>query len=194
MKLVGLTGRAGAGKSFVAREIMAIEQRSRLVSFAGQLRKEIEGVFGVGHIKRLWDKPTSPEIRALLQWYGTDYRRAEDPDYWVKRAMSEARPLQFDNYLVVFDDVRFPNEAKAIQETGGIVIRVDTPADTRLQRVGKVPEHASETAMDDQYVDCVVSGIGSLAHDKQIREILVEVAYMDIDFLEAVNESLAHRE
>lgn len=46
--------------------------------------------------------------RALLQWWGTEYRRAEDPDYWVKKLA--ARIEREAPAFAVISDLRFPNE------------------------------------------------------------------------------------
>jgi hypothetical protein len=51
------------------------------------------------------------EFRPLMQWWG-DTRRQQDPDYFVKLWISEAK--RYKN--VVVDDIRFPNEIRAIQE------------------------------------------------------------------------------
>lgn len=70
--------------------------------------------------------PLSP--RQVLQWWGTDYRRAQDPDYWVKCLLNwigqvhlharypEHRPMFF-----VVDGVRFPNERELIHKLKGNV-------------------------------------------------------------------------
>lgn len=83
----------------------------------------------------------------LLQWWGTEYRRAQDTDYWVKK-MFASIPSGLD--IAMITDVRFPNEFYAIKKRNGYTIRVtrgnydgrpyvseDRPAD-----------HPSETALD----------------------------------------------
>ncbi len=65
----------------------------------------------------VWDRPYTPRIRAILQQHGTEYRRAQDPDYWVKAWQRVIAPLSH----VIATDVRFPNEAKAILEMGGVL-------------------------------------------------------------------------
>ena len=66
-------------------------------------------------------KPTPPHMRVILQWWGTDYRRDQDPNYWVKRAEEKmVAPI-------VYSDTRFPNEAKAVVEHNGVIWRIERP-------------------------------------------------------------------
>lgn len=59
-------------------------------------------------------------VRQLLQWWGTEYRRAQDPNYWVKRTAEYILSIRLDiinnsdelypKVAFICDDVRFPNE------------------------------------------------------------------------------------
>lgn len=55
--------------------------------------------------------------RPYLQLYGTEFRRAQDPDYWVKITASRLNPTE----RYVFTDVRFPNEHTLIASLGGVL-------------------------------------------------------------------------
>ena len=66
----------------------------------------------------LEEKP--PLMRALLQNYGTDVRRKDNPHYWTGQWGQALFPIRD----TVADDVRFLNEAEAIQREGGIIIRL----------------------------------------------------------------------
>lgn len=81
-------------------------------------------------------------FRALLQWWGTEFRRAEDPDYWVKRCMAKCDD---PHQLYVISDVRFENEAKGIIYSGGELIKVIRPHGINISGMG----HASETSLDN---------------------------------------------
>lgn len=92
--------------------------------------------FGTGHAT----------VRELMQWYGTDYRRAEDKDYWTKAFDSYvAQDLRMGNHLIVHD-VRFENEAEWVLRKGGIMLRLE-PYDG--WQPGDFAGHASETALDE---------------------------------------------
>jgi len=104
-----------------------------------------------------WVKPDpNPEVSALapygkhpklLQWWGTEYRRAQDPEYWVKKTFANI-PANLD--IAMITDVRFPNEATAVNERGGYTVNVQ-----RLRTDGqpfydnsRPADHPSETALD----------------------------------------------
>lgn len=61
------------------------------------------------------DAPRSP--RQIMQWWGTEYRRAQDPDYWtsmLERRIERLLGSGNQNRLVV-TDVRFDNEADVLR-------------------------------------------------------------------------------
>lgn len=88
---------------------------------------------GWEHAKRV------PEVRRMLQELGVAVRAHLGPDTWVNEVM---RQLHRESRGVVITDVRFPNEAAAIREIGGVLVRVIRPG------VGPVNQHRSETELD----------------------------------------------
>jgi hypothetical protein len=99
-----------------------------------------------------------PVIRKLLQGYGTEVRRKDDPNYWINK-WKEAVQKQLDaGKWVVCDDVRFINEGDAIRDMGGIVVRITRPDIT------DTGTHLSETEMDSISVNhIIVTAQGDLA-------------------------------
>lgn len=88
--------------------------------------------------------------RQILQWWGTEYRRAQNPDYWVQQAEAwisavwgvfqypEQRPQFFVN-----TSVRFPNERAWVRKfVNGNV--------WHIRRAGLTPvnAHVSETPLE----------------------------------------------
>jgi len=114
--------------------------------------------------------------RTLLQWWGTEFRRAQDPDYWVKKTM--ARISEENPEVALISDLRFPNEVEGIRAAGGYVVRVD-----RVGYVSDVPEHVSEKALD---------GMSEMDWDYVIKapdgglQVLCEEAVNALNFLTAV--------
>ena len=91
-----------------------------------------------------WDgykeTPYSQEIRELLQRLGTEAGRQTLWDsIWIDAALHDLDPN--GNYVVT--DVRFPNEAEAITQRGGRLVRIIRDG------VGPANSHASETSLDD---------------------------------------------
>ena len=152
-------------------------------------------------------------VRKLLQLLGTEVGRQIHPNFWINALFadykskgnlaferldsSERLPLTNDPNDFMFPkwiitDVRFPNEAKAIKDRGGIVIRVikDEPCEvcglTLAERRGNIckeiscplgrKQHKSEIALDNATFDYTVSAeqgnIESLI--QQTKEILIK--------------------
>jgi hypothetical protein len=102
-------------------------------------------------------------VRQLLQELGTDaVRNGLHPDSWVNALMSGYVPATA-HWIIT--DVRFPNEFKAIQEKGGLLVRINRPM---------MPDntHPSETALDEGYeFDVIIDNSKNIPHlIKQVRE------------------------
>jgi len=82
-------------------------------------------------------------VRRILQWWGTEYRRAQDPDYWTKAWEAALEELKDRNVHILVDDVRFHNEVDAVQRNGGVLIRVERPG------FNGANDHSSENSLDD---------------------------------------------
>lgn len=71
--------------------------------------------------------PRSP--RQITQWWGTEYRRKQNPDYWlppVDMRMATEREVRAQE-LFVLTDVRFFNEATFARAKGGVLGRMHRP-------------------------------------------------------------------
>lgn len=74
------------------------------------------------------DKQNSP--RRVLQLWGTEYRRNQDPDYWLKK--SQAFLDKYPNTNIVNVSTRFPNEARFIKSVGGEIVKIERPGVTAI--------------------------------------------------------------
>ncbi|MFF8845528.1 hypothetical protein ACF08N_22880 [Streptomyces sp. NPDC015127] len=170
--IIGLSGYARSGKNEAAEAL--VQHGWRQAAFADKLREFlyaldplIPGHYGAGHLRlrRLvdstgWDyaKVTYPEVRALLQRAGTEAgRKVLGANVWVN-ALFESHA---DAPALAVTDVRFPNEARAIVERGGVMIRVERPGvGPAKDRVGRV--HESEVALDGWDFDHTLINDGSV--------------------------------
>lgn len=110
-----------------------------------------------------------PAVRTL-QLYGTDFRRKQDPDFWVKLAVQRAEQEISEGRFPYFTDARFPNEVSGLAAIGGVSVRLDVSPEEQARRLqardGRVPDpaelaHVSETALDDYPdFDVRVQGLG----------------------------------
>jgi hypothetical protein len=83
-----------------------------------------------------WVNANKEWLRPLLQWWGTDYRRSQDVNYWVDQGLKEMQALP-PHVSVVSDDTRFENEYRALKMHGFTVVRIERPG---IAQMG----HASE--------------------------------------------------
>lgn len=113
------------------------------------------GEYYDGHVEDWVDEQRPMTVRDFLQKLGTDgLRTGLHENTWVNALMADYKETKFLGYDSegtniygypnwVVTDTRFPNEAQAIKNAGGIVIRVDRPG------YKPVNNHPSETALDN---------------------------------------------
>jgi hypothetical protein len=159
MLIVGFGHKARQGKNTAAVGMLSaapLECHARIYAYADALRAEVKQEIKRfhGYVELLlvhyrehlalpdWVQSEEGKPRTLLQWWGTDYRRAQDPNYWVKRLQET---LDRDNpEIALITDVRFRNEADTIHKMGGFLVKV-----TRTTKPDvKVPAHPSEQDLD----------------------------------------------
>lgn len=110
-----------------------------------------------------------PLMRALMQNYGTEVRRGDDPNYWVWKWNEQY--IKGDAKNLVTDDVRFLNEAKVVKDANGTIIRLTRPD---LLTGG---DHQSETEqlqiVADHTIECEAGDFEKLY--TELDRILAEV-------------------
>lgn len=196
--IIGLVGFIGSGKD-TAADYLVTNHGFRRESFAGTLKDAVANVFGWDRIllegktteARVWRDqvdtwwasrlgiPTLTPRMVLQQWGTEVIRQGFHDDMWVASLENKLRKTT-DN--IVISDVRFPNEIKAIHQSGGLVVRVkrgpepdwyqsalDYNAGIRrcgwalgkdtLERLGV---HASEYAWIGDDIDLTIENSGSI--------------------------------
>ena len=142
--IVGLAGYAGSGKDTAAEALVGLGWER--VAFADRIKAVAAAAFG-------WNGEKNEAGRRLLQDLGFAARLYLGSDVWVRAALEHAGPRP------VVTDVRFPAEAKAIKDSGGIVVRIDRPG------VGPVNDDHSEVALDGWSYDA------RIVNDSTVEEL-----------------------
>lgn len=192
--LIGLTGNAGAGKDTVAQVLASAGWQS--IAFADALRWEVASSWRidprlltdratkeqplaclcVGQVHDAdWLRwcavqghnlmtPRSPRW-AQQQW--GSWRRAGDPHYWVRHVQMWVRTQQRRGAAgLVVTDVRFPNEAAAIQALGGHIVRVHRPG---------LPGLPADTARHESEQHTALPAAADIANDSTLPALHHEV-------------------
>lgn len=141
--IIGFAGLAGSGKTTAAAVLVA--DGYLCIPFAAPLKR----MFSALRIApdgdedfRAWRETPHPLLcgktpRQALQTLGTEWGRAcLGADLWVRLWAAEA----LNHAHVVADDVRFGNEAEAIRQAGGRVIRIVRPGAGSSSGAGHVSE------------------------------------------------------
>ena len=197
--IIGICGFIGSGKDTVADYLVNFHEFRR-ESFASTLKDAVAAVFGwdrtmlEGRTKeaREWREQVDPwwaarldmptlTPRWVLQYWGTEVcRKAFHDDIWIASLENKLRNSRDD---VVISDCRFPNEIKAIKQSGGIVVRVVRGAEPEWydaavslnrgpdgnstwalsgRRLAQLGVHASETSWVGTQFDVVLDNNGTL--------------------------------
>ena len=185
MAILALNGYAKSGKDEIAKMIIEIDPTWQVKKFSNKLKQVASILTGIhpdkfedqvfkntplGDDWFVWDyktiaggtltEPTfkvnprlkSMTARELLQKLGTDaIRNGLHENAWVNALMHEYRE---DKWIIT--DCRFHNEAFAVRDRGGIIVRVNRPGN------GPVNNHISETAIDGFDFDYVINNDGDL--------------------------------
>lgn len=176
--IIGVTGRASAGKDTVCDMAVNLlrEQGDAGVklALAQPLKEMCSKLLGVAY-----DIPESAftgtqdaknqELEALpgwtgrkiLQHIGTEGFRTIAPDVWSAYTLGRAHNLlqQGGRSAAFICDVRFLNEAAAIHEAGGIIVRVKRPIADQGTNQG-IKGHASEMEVAQIEADFTINNLG----------------------------------
>ena len=173
--LIGLAGPKRSGKTLAA-EYLAEVYGFHHDSFAAPLRRFACDVLGLtlAELEAIKESPVEwlddssdgrPPVtpRRFLQLVGTEFgRNLIHPHLWVRSCLRRVE----GHANVVISDCRFGNEARAIRERGGIVVRLNG-------RGVLADKHISEVPLNASLVDFEVDNSGDIGwlHDQLDRLI-----------------------
>lgn len=177
--LVGFHGCKGVGKDTAADFLVARHNFVKL-PFAGPLKQAVANLFGISlaQVDKYKDNDGNSidlvsvilEIcgsdgkrmsqydfswREFLQRFGTEMgRQTFGQNFWVERWHESFLKHRAVAQSVVVTDVRFPNEAAAIRQLGGMVIQI--------KREGHEPDgHASEIPLPPSWINQTIYNDGT---------------------------------
>jgi hypothetical protein len=178
--IIGINGYAGSGKDTVGTILQQIDKDSHweIKKWAGKLKQVAELLTGIPvekfedqefkktNLGKQWnDRINNPmSVRDFLQKLGTEgLRDGLHTNTWVNALMADYKCVpadrapngwDCDNWIIT--DTRFPNEAQAIKDADGIIIRVTRPG------IGPVNDHPSETGLNQWKFDYEIQNDGTL--------------------------------
>lgn len=165
---LGLVGPKHSGKT-TAAEYLVHELGYRKIALADPLKNiavDMINTFneaqGLPLINRAFlDEHKDEVFVPFLQWLGTNYGRKflRTPDRWINRFLHDSYSSPEP---VVCDDIRFPNEADSLRESGFLIVKLVRDEGERqesLRRSGvsaDVHSHASETELENIVPDVII--------------------------------------
>lgn len=163
----------GAGKTTVANYLVENYGYERL-KFA-RILKDMLFVFLESFVDDPWEyiegdkkEDVIPDLgvtcRYLMQTLGTEWGRMQvGLDTWVIATLNKLNP----NQRYIIDDMRFPNEYKALKDKGFVLIK--------LVGYGELTQkHASEGSLDDFTFDYVIQNNGTLENLLDKIDLILE--------------------
>lgn len=203
--IIGINAKIGHGKDTVGQMIQELRPDSKweIKKWAAKLKQTATLLTGVPI--EMWEDQNFKKMsmtgdwgmtyREFLQKLGTDaMREGLHKEVWVNALMSDYIPIitqtnftydydHFPNWIIT--DTRFPNEANAVKQKGGICLKVVRPCEEcgalyhhkmSCYRHLRHPEmlHPSETSLDNYSFDYTIENIGDLVELKNKVETFLK--------------------
>lgn len=180
--IIGISGKLGSGKDTVANIIKATDPTFQSKAYAYKL-KQIVSILTSCSIEDTMTQEGKntyiPEfeltIGQMLQQLGTNVlREGFNKNVWINALMLELSKSK-GNYIIT--DCRFKNEADAIKNAGGFLIRVNRPDNPIARNSNRDLSHPSETDMDDYTgFDAVIENDADLESlENKVKELISSI-------------------
>jgi phosphomevalonate kinase len=191
MLIIGLSGKMGSGKDFIASNYIIPFLKDHLklmplkMAFSDQLKVNVMTKHNISFTDVYMQK--TDNTRQLLQIEGTENGRERyGKDVWIRHLDAWANVYKTRGIdAIVLSDVRFVNEVQYIKSNGGLVVRVNAPQrnEMRLQNdsggdneiYNKIKLHPSECELDaigDSMYDFIVNNDDQTRTEMDVNKIL----------------------
>ena len=138
--VIGIQGAMGSGKSTI-RKYLQEKHRVHWVPMSGALKRALvamgadtDDIYNPARKNEPNPLFCGRTNRYVMQTIGTEWgRELMGPDIWVNCAKKEVQSCLLDDLaqdgltIVVFDDIRFPNECRMVRDFGGTLWIVRRP-------------------------------------------------------------------
>ncbi len=194
--LLSLSGKIFSGKDTVAALIQkatsagttigAMHYRGKskwqIKKYAGKLKQVVSLLIGCTleqledqNFKSSYNATFGMTVREILQKVGTEaMREGFHKNVWVESLFADynsysarGSDYEFEKSFWIITDTRFPNEYKAIEERGGLMINV-------VRGNSDSDDHASETSLDGFEFHEIIENNGSLEELEEKVRLIVQ--------------------
>jgi phosphomevalonate kinase len=200
MLIIGLSGKMGSGKDYIASNYIipfiknTLKKTPLKMAFSDQLKVNVMTKYNIPY-SDVFTKKTD-HTRQLLQHEGTENGRDKHgQDIWIKHFDAWCNVFGSRGIdAIILSDVRFLNELQYIKQRGGLVIRIDAPQrnEERLQHdsrgcavtYNRIKNHPSECNLDnvsDSCFDFVVNN-DTNKHEQTNKDVDKILTFLNIYF------------
>jgi len=164
--IIGICGKMHSGKSTFARYLRNELPNSQIVSLATPIKELAHSITSPRNGNDANDKE---KIRPLYQAIGETMKQLYGQNYWLNIfEHNYARYFDDNKNHIIIDDIRFPFEAKFIQNRQGYVAKIERDTD-----INDNSNHVSELMVSKVVANCVIRNRGTM---DALRESAVYLA------------------
>lgn len=180
MIVIGISGKALSGKSFLVNQLMdelkKLSIEAAKFSIAEPLKQGIEIMIGA--------LPDKYKYRSLYQDVADTVKNHIAEEWFAYLALKRLEvfeTLNPDVDVCIIDDIRFPYEIEMLNPD--ILVRLNVSKEIRLERLKSIDpsleligeEHVSETALDDYDKWDIVINVSSKKDEKNIESYVEDI-------------------
>lgn len=123
---------------------------------------------------------TDPTVREIIQRYGTDYRRSQNPNYWVERFEESFNEI---DGTAIITDTRFPNELEWARSKKFVTFHIDPPEEIMRRNLAErgvtdveYTQHSSENSLRGEKFHFTIRNSGTV--EESVAEVLEKIDWL----------------